>query len=725
MKTPQSRTMITARPILISVESRKGGVGKTTAALNLAKELVQRRGYQVLLMDLDFAGTNIADEVMSSSVWRDMAALVAENNEHGVDLFELCQRGFFPTTREVSASSTNDSSGTENQFVFTSSKINVIGSSIAGTSSGEDPFTSDRNPSIIFDQVHSVYILEIIKDLVRQFCEWAHRIGDGKMAVVFDNAPGYSGLQPWLHDWITDVGPTLGKTVFVSSVDGQDIIACGYACRDIADLTKAKQVVAEKFHDIRNAEKTVNIKVSIIESEKRFFNRLAMVITDESTQSNDKQYLTSWLDWGQDVKQKVPRDYIAVIVNKVPADVLRKRVIFNLGKVFAGRKKFLTARGATERETVLLEESKDLLSTLFGEKGMKGCAIRVDDDIALQFCGEYVEDLSSQSGAEWSDVKRTTSAVMEALKPMDSEDWVGDYRKFERVYNACCAASEKAVALLTSGIGLRSELLEPQGLLPQRLDKLAKDVGASLGVPESMLPTARVAQARERREDKWVELMGRKIVSVCKSEIPHAAPSLVKGLTSAYCALLEYGIGRGNWALLESDHMERVSRIIALCVLRHADLLEEGRNGPKSGSPSSLRGSEFMRQVRVTIRRTGTDEDRKWREACRRVLPEGKRGQVDGVFKATCRMLARMADVREDTRALLEGLMWARQATGTTGYTAGRIERAVTLALYKVIVSKKERHQHLGQLLTEAGREGREMAPFEDALRSILDRWAL
>ena len=44
---------------IISVESRKGGVGKTTAALNLA-DLVLEKGYKVLLLDLDITGTSIS-----------------------------------------------------------------------------------------------------------------------------------------------------------------------------------------------------------------------------------------------------------------------------------------------------------------------------------------------------------------------------------------------------------------------------------------------------------------------------------------------------------------------------------------------------------------------------------------------------------------------------------------------------------------------------------------
>ena len=44
--------------VYISVESRKGGVGKTTVSLTLAENLIQK-GYQVLVVDLDIIGTRI------------------------------------------------------------------------------------------------------------------------------------------------------------------------------------------------------------------------------------------------------------------------------------------------------------------------------------------------------------------------------------------------------------------------------------------------------------------------------------------------------------------------------------------------------------------------------------------------------------------------------------------------------------------------------------------
>lgn len=53
-----------------SVESRKGGIGKTTVALNLGRCLLNT-GYKVLLLDCDIIGTSIAQCCENSVFWEE------------------------------------------------------------------------------------------------------------------------------------------------------------------------------------------------------------------------------------------------------------------------------------------------------------------------------------------------------------------------------------------------------------------------------------------------------------------------------------------------------------------------------------------------------------------------------------------------------------------------------------------------------------------------------
>ena len=82
--------------LIISVESRKGGVGKTTAALNLARILLKKRKYAVLFLDADITGTN-AVEFLKSPFWKKTCYGVhnaKSNPPDHVNLLELFERSF-------------------------------------------------------------------------------------------------------------------------------------------------------------------------------------------------------------------------------------------------------------------------------------------------------------------------------------------------------------------------------------------------------------------------------------------------------------------------------------------------------------------------------------------------------------------------------------------------------------------------------------------------------
>ena len=70
--------------VVISVQSQKGGVGKTTVALNLARMLQKSNKYEVLLIDLDVAGTN-AHEAIKSKLWKEIAFPVEFRSPINID----------------------------------------------------------------------------------------------------------------------------------------------------------------------------------------------------------------------------------------------------------------------------------------------------------------------------------------------------------------------------------------------------------------------------------------------------------------------------------------------------------------------------------------------------------------------------------------------------------------------------------------------------------------
>ena len=67
---------------IYSVESRKGGVGKTTIALNLAKALV-KKDYDVLVIDCDITGTPITNAAIHSEYWKN-DVVVSSHGKHPI-----------------------------------------------------------------------------------------------------------------------------------------------------------------------------------------------------------------------------------------------------------------------------------------------------------------------------------------------------------------------------------------------------------------------------------------------------------------------------------------------------------------------------------------------------------------------------------------------------------------------------------------------------------------
>ena len=68
---------------IYSVESRKGGVGKTTMALFLAKQLIAKG--PVLLLDCDVTGTSISIPAEKSSFWNKQTNVIHTTNSSEKD----------------------------------------------------------------------------------------------------------------------------------------------------------------------------------------------------------------------------------------------------------------------------------------------------------------------------------------------------------------------------------------------------------------------------------------------------------------------------------------------------------------------------------------------------------------------------------------------------------------------------------------------------------------
>ncbi len=242
---------------LISVESRKGGVGKTTIALCMGKEFLKT--FNVVFLDIDIAGTGIAP-ITKDSAWRDNVHLVEickgeiaiscpKEKIIPLNLVQLFNdfMGGRRSLPDIEVTQ-NDSPNPENEKIFLNpGKINLFNSDISDQDHGKIHY----EPPALFDEMRSKFFIQMLKELVNK-CEKAmSKSNNRELAVIIDNAPGYSGLEPLVEEWVSDMGPECGKILFVSSQDSQDLKAC----------QKAVEKSARRFISKYNASKTFNNEI--------------------------------------------------------------------------------------------------------------------------------------------------------------------------------------------------------------------------------------------------------------------------------------------------------------------------------------------------------------------------------------------------------------------------------------------------------------------------------
>ncbi len=190
---------------IYSVESRKGGVGKTTVALNLAKALVKKK-YDVLLIDCDITGTPISKAATNSSFWKD-DVVVAKKDGVPYNLIDFFN-GVFLRGEDREQEIING-------FDLNPKKVHLIGSEIYDENSN-----LIIDPRDLMDDLHSYWFLDFIESIADSFCKSTKQ---EKKAIVLDNSPGYVGIGRSVREWLTKEGPDKVTFVLVSSLDEQDI----------------------------------------------------------------------------------------------------------------------------------------------------------------------------------------------------------------------------------------------------------------------------------------------------------------------------------------------------------------------------------------------------------------------------------------------------------------------------------------------------------------------
>lgn len=271
---------------IYSVESRKGGVGKTTIALNLAKALVDRE-YDVVLIDCDITGTPITEASCHSYFWRDIVKPISlgDEEENLIRYFE-----------NVYLKGGVLDSGTATKMTLEKGKVHLIGSEIYDNNG-----KLIIDPRLLMDDLHSHWFVEMIREIVERF----EGVSDSeKKAIILDNSPGYVGIGKSIREWLTSIGPDIAHFLLVSSLDEQDIDSTVNSVMEIERTMNNKWRIAKLHNELVHNNGTFDGLQQILSNNHEFEGFFYSL--------QDVPY-TSKLE-----KEPNVQDYVSIVLNKVP-----------------------------------------------------------------------------------------------------------------------------------------------------------------------------------------------------------------------------------------------------------------------------------------------------------------------------------------------------------------------------------------------------------------------
>jgi hypothetical protein len=356
----------------ISVHSKKGGVGKTTVALNIANLLLKKENI-VLLFDLDITGTTLTNS-WKSVYWEDKVNFVKSGESNNV--VSLYFHKYLNNT-----SNKFDVPLYDFEKTISEDKINIITSQLNDVSNGNGNLLFE--PNEFFDILHSTWFLEYIEEI----CNAIQTKNPKKqLYVVFDNSPGYVALSPYIIKWLTDLGPLRGYFATVSSIDIQDIESCLELIKRINDQYASKYSTAEYYNLLEHStdEEMIAEPTNL---DTSFLMRMMSMEPSRKDSSGmepsrfDIPDLKYYLDLPQQVENFY--SYQGLVINRIPEDLfigISTRIVNKLDNNFIRYINQLTEQSNISKEDIFNN------------------AIHQDDYIDLQFKEyllEYEESFQS------------------------------------------------------------------------------------------------------------------------------------------------------------------------------------------------------------------------------------------------------------------------------------------------------------------------------------------
>lgn len=244
--------MADKKPLIFSVESRKGGVGKTTVALNIAKCLIKK--YNVLLIDCDVTGTSISHMALDSLYWSEQVDVHKEKEDTVTNLVMLFDN-------YLKKGVIKDDENTDFFHHSNIDKVVVLGSDLYH----ENKEVVD--PRILQDSVHGFWFCEMLDGIISDFKKLETE-NERNTAIIIDNSPGLLGIGKAIQDWLIKKTEFDVKFVMVSSVDRQDVEATVSAAVDLNKTIGYAKTAAQIYIDSKTTGELSEENYKKIREEK-------------------------------------------------------------------------------------------------------------------------------------------------------------------------------------------------------------------------------------------------------------------------------------------------------------------------------------------------------------------------------------------------------------------------------------------------------------------------
>lgn len=535
----------------------------------------------------------------------------------------------------------------------------------------------------------------------------------------------YVGLEPWIHDWITDLGPELAKVIHVASLDAQDVIASASGLLGIWRLACRKREVSKLYRELSERDAHDRGK-SFDDFEKRRLGMLAAADSETETQTESSAlayHLRADFSKGGGL---TPESFMGLVFNRVPDEALEPGAGYDftgLPYIDAEKTDEHGATGSASDGDLSRLRSLDVFMRLAGENPLETRAVRFSTAIATQFVGEHLQVARPVRAQDLSEVVVAIRELSGRIGSQSRRNWLGNPQSIDAMIHKCYEVGRDLEDVVRRLPDKRIGKAFSSPFFPRQLGTKAAGVRRAMRLPAPKEGGPELAAVGPLFE----QLLG-SMRNITSSFLVGIEPALdvgdeqLEALLLNCVASLAYCMPEEVWHGMTEAGKEMTWRIGAMVVWRQATAFDRS-SGRQSAVYARQPAGQFYAaearnryHVRAAYKQTWCDLREHW-------LRDIADAQFEATYSALCAFEARLVDLPADTRLLLEAGAWLPERLSSLPGHAGPVLASLKEALAAVIVEKKALHEEWDKILEKGIRAGATMQAMEDVIEPILKDW--